>query len=351
MNRREASRRISLVGRRHTMELLAVLLAGIGVGVGLGALVLGHGAPSTSHLAVSRAHTHPARTHGRLPAPATAGAQPGREAFDEPSGDATDPVLDADAQASFGRLESRLAGHLELTVAPLGAGAAETLGGDMPAHGWSTTKVPVLAALLEAREETLTSEERTWAESAITESSNQAVLDLFHDLERLEGGLAGASSYVQDLLRKSGDQATVVATAAPPAGAATTFGQTEWTPSNAVKFFSALARGCLLARAGTDYILGLMQNIEPSESWGLGAAGFASVAFKGGWGPEPSGAYLVRQAGIVDVGSPSAAAVAIVAFSPAGPDSFEAGTRMVTEGATWLREHLRMAPRTSVECA
>lgn len=331
-------------------ELLAVLLAGVGVGVGLGALVVGHGTQSTPRRVASSTHAHRARTSGTPLAPATGGVQPGREAADGPPGHATDPVLDADARASFGRLQSSLAGHLELTVAPLGAGAAETLGGDLPAHGWSTTKVPVLAALLEARGETLTSEEQSWAESAITESSNQAVLDLFHDLERIEGGLVGASTYVQDLLRKSGDQETVVATAPPPAGAVTTFGQTEWKPSNAAKFFSALARGCLLARAGTDYILGLMQQIEPSESWGLGAAGFSSVAFKGGWGPEPSGAYLVRQSGIVDVGSSGAVAVAIVAFPPAGSGSFEAGTQMVTKGATWLREHLRAVSRASVGC-
>ena len=30
-----------------------------------------------------------------------------------------------------------------------------------------------------------------------------------------------------------------------------------------------------------------MRTIEPSESFGLGSAGFEQVAFKGGWGPEP----------------------------------------------------------------
>jgi hypothetical protein len=87
-----------------------------------------------------------------------------------------------------------------------------------------------------------------------------------------------------------------VATVPPPPGAATTFGQTEWSPGEAVKFFRALAVGCLLSSSQTGYVLGLMQNIEPSESWGLGSAGFSSVAFKGGWGPE-SGGYLVRQSG------------------------------------------------------
>jgi hypothetical protein len=339
-------------------ELVAALLAGLGLGVGLAAIVIGQG-NTARHLAPA-AHTRATHTSRPL-GPATAGVQPGREdAYDSSSGQTqpgatasqnTASILDTDAHVSFARLQSGLPGHVELTVAPLGLGTPETLGGDAAAHGWSTTKIPVLAALLKARGgQGLTPAELSWAHSAITESSNESVLHLFDDLERLEGGLIGASDYVQGLLRISGDEETEVATAAPPAGAATTFGQTEWKPTNAVKFFGALARGCLLPPGETDYVLGLMQHIEPSESWGLGYAGFRSVAFKGGWGPEPGGAYLVRQSGILDVGSQRALAVAIVAFPPAGARSFEAGVAMLTETATWLREHLRLVPRSSVPC-
>lgn len=350
--------------RQHTTELITVLLAGIGLGIGIAALVIGHRS-ATQHV-VSSARTHPAQTPGKPLAPATAGVQPGREAagaYGESTGltqiqaaasRRTMPVLDKDVSASFARLAASLPGRVELTVAPLGAGTPETLGGNLAAHGWSTTKIPVLAALLEAREENgedLTPEEQSWAESAITESNNESVLDLFHDLEQIKGGLIEASSYMQNLFRESGDEETVVATAPPPPGAVTTFGQTEWRPSNAVKFFSALARGCLLSHGATRYVLGLMQRIEPSESWGLGSAGFTSVAFKGGWGPEPTGGYLVRQSGIIDVGSARAVAVAIVAFPPAGTGSFEAGTAMLTQTATWLRGQLKLIPRASVPCS
>jgi hypothetical protein len=260
------------------------------------------------------------------------------------------PLLDATASASFARLAAGLSGRIELTVSPLGAGASVTLGGDAATHGWSTTKVPVLTALLRARGEVLTPEERTWAQSAITESNNESVLDLFHDLESIEGGLLKASDYIQNLFRQSGDDETIVATAPPPTGAVTTFGQTEWTPNNTVKFFGALARGCLLGPQGTDYVLTLMRDIEPSESWGLGSAGFVYIAFKGGWGPEPTGAYLVRQAGIIDPGSPQAVVVAIVALPPSGARSFEIGTEMLTRTAVWLREHLKLRPRVPVPC-
>jgi hypothetical protein len=347
--------------RSPTTDLLVVLLAGIGLGVGIAALVVGHG--SATQPAAHSAPPESARASATRPGPASAGAQAGREpypGYGESTGPAqpkpaapahAPPALDAGASASFARLAAGLPGPVELTVAPLGSGRPATLGGDAAAHGWSTTKVPVLTALLEATEENLTSEERSWAESAITESNNESILALFHDLEQIEGGLIGASSYVQELFRESGDEETVVATAPPPPGAVTTFGQTEWRPSNAVKFFSALARGCLLSRQGTNYVLSLMRHIEPSESWGLGSAGFASVAFKGGWGPEPTGAYLVRQSGIIDVGSSRAVAVAIVAFPPAGAGSFETGTAMLTTTATWLREHLRLVPRRHVPCA
>ena len=255
-------------------------------------------------------------------------------------------LLASGSAGSFQRLASSLPGRVELALVPLGAGRREVLGGDEPAHGWSTTKVPVLTALLRARGSAgLTAQERAWAQSAITESNNESVLALFGDLERLKGGLGGASRYMEGLLRQSGDSETVVATAPPPAGAVTTFGQTEWRPGEAVRFFRALALGCLLPAGQTSYVLGLMESIEPGESWGLGSAGFDSIAFKGGWGPEPGG-YLVRQSGIVDPGSARGAAVAIVAFAP----SFGAGTEMLDRTASWLHTHLRLSSRPSAGC-
>lgn len=354
------SKSIRVPPTRHRMaELIAVLLAGIGLGVGIAALVIGHGG-TTPHVVVS-AHTQSARTPGGTLPPATAGVQPGREEpkiYGGPAGQTeaeaaaasryAAPVLAPDASASFATLTAGLPGRVELAVTPLGAGRREVLGLDGAAHGWSTTKVPVLVALLRARGAAgLTSQEHALAQSAITESNNESVLALFGDLEQLKGGLVGASQSMESLLRMSGDNETVVTTAPPPPGAVTTFGQTEWRPGEAVKFFRALALDCLLSPSRTNYVLGLMENIEPSESWGLGSAGFSSVAFKGGWGPESGGGYLVRQSGIIDPRSPSnGVAVAIVAFAP----SFGAGTEMLTSTATWLRQHLRLSPRPSAGC-
>ncbi len=261
-------------------------------------------------------------------------------------------ALAAGAVRSFRALAETLPGRIELAALPLGEGGAAVLGSNEPAHGWSTTKVPVLVGLIKANEEAgrgpLSSSESALAESAITESSNESILALFADLERLKGGLSGASAYVESLFRDSGDTETVVTTAPPPPGAVTTFGQTEWRPSEAVKFFRALALGCLLPKAQTSYVLNLMEHIEASESWGLGSAGFASIAFKGGWGPNPAGAYLVRQSGIVDPGSASGVVISVVAFPSSG--SFAAGTEMLDQTAQWLRREVRLVPRKPVGC-
>jgi hypothetical protein len=279
--------------------------------------------------------------------PATAtGAVPGTV----PGPASSSGLFRGGTHASFARLSASLPGRVQIAVAPLGVGRIETLGGDAPAHGWSTTKVPVLVALLRSRGPSgLTAQEQQWAMAAITASDNQSVLDLFGDLERARGGLVGASDYVQNLFRLSGDQQTVVATAPPPTGAVTTFGQTEWAPTQAVRFFRALGQGCLLSRTESSYVIGLMQSIVSSESWGLGSAGFRTrVAFKGGWGPEPSGNYLVRQSGIIDAGSTRGVAVSIVAYPSGG--SFGAGTQMLTQSARWLRSELRLVPRASASC-
>ena len=320
-------------------------------------------APKTTTIHIAEDHTNAptsatptgaAPTSARPQASAPAGASSGASLYAAATTTGATAMFKAGAGASFAHFQATQPGHIELAAAPLGGGPSASLGGNLPAHGWSTTKVPVLVALLRARGTAgLTAEEQQWAEAAITQSDNQSILDIFGDIEQLKGGLLGASNYVQSVLRASGDSETVVATAHPPPGAVTTFGQTEWAPSEAVKFFSELGRGCLLPSKQSNYVLGLMQNIEPSESWGLGSADFGmAVAFKGGWGPEPTGSYLVRQSGIIDVGSSRGIVVSIVALpSGSGAASFGAGTQMLTATAQWLRSELVFAAHPKYVCS
>lgn len=254
--------------------------------------------------------------------------------------------LAPDAAATFASLQRQLPGPVEVAVMPVGTTTIVPFGPQEPAHGWSTTKIPVIAALMTAvAPHELSEGEQDEVRQAITESSNEAILSLFRSLEHIKGGLVGASEAVEIELRASGDRYTVVATQPPPPGAVTTFGQTEWSPEASVRFFSALDAGCLVTPSQTRRVLGLMQQIVPSESWGLGSAGFAHVAFKGGWGPEGA-TYLVRQSGVVDPATRDATAVAIVAHPPAGASSFAEGTEMLTRTAAWLRGVLHPVAHT-----
>jgi hypothetical protein len=260
------------------------------------------------------------------------------------------PALNANARASFANLTARLdlAGHLAVAVQPLGRGRMEVLGGDPAMQAMSTSKVLILSALLRERGgvTNLTAGQSALARAAITESDNDAILALFSDLETDQGGLLGASSYSTNLLRQVGDNNTTVATAPPPPGYATTFGQTLWTPTEEVRFFRALALGCVLRPTDTHYVLGLMHEIEPSESFGLGSAGFAHVAFKGGWGPEAGGLYGVRQTGVI--GSGDAGVVVAITADPVS--TFAAGQTVLDQVAQWLKGEIQLVPRPPSNC-
>ena len=212
----------------------------------------------------------------------------------------------------------------------------------------STSKILILSALLRDKGgvHNLTAEQLSLAHAAITQSDNDSILDLFSDLEADQGGLLGASQYATSLLRRAGDDQTQVATGPIPPGYATTFGQTPWPPTGEVKFFRALALGCILPRADTDYELGLMRSIEPSESFGLGSAGFPQVAFKGGWGPEPNDQYGVRQTGII--GSGDSAVVVSLMVDPVS--NFALGQSVLDQVAQWLHGEVRVIRRPTGSC-
>lgn len=143
-------------------------------------------------------------------------------------------MLDTNARASFASLSARLApeARIALAIQPLGRGHMQILGGDPEMQAMSTSKILILSALLRERGGVahFTAEQRSLAQTAITEFDNDSIMSLFSDLETDKGGLVGASAYATTLLRQAGDDHTQVSTAPPPPGYATTFGQTPWTP-------------------------------------------------------------------------------------------------------------------------
>ena len=244
----------------------------------------------------------------------------------------------AAARASFDRLAASQPGSVGLAVSPLGANDVATFGSLQVGHAWSTMKVPVLVTLLRQLTnsgQALDAAGRDDATRALHASDNSAAEALFARLEQSNGGLDGASSAVQDTLRRAGDTATSVNTA-PNASGFTTWGQTDWSATGEVTFYRALAAGCLLSQADTSYVLGLMQGVESDQRWGAGSAGYpATVAlgFKGGWGPENGAGYLVRQSAIVSAGRGRGWVLSYLVKPSDG--SFGTGTQMLTALASW----------------
>jgi hypothetical protein len=276
-------------------------------------------------------HGHPSRS---MP-PATAGLQPS---------DRSAELLGPGAAASWARLSASIPAQIGLAVVPLGThGDPQILGSLQLGHAWSSIKVPIVVTLMrDGGGEGLDAEEQTWARAALTASDNEAAASLFGRLEAIHGGLSEASLAIQGLLGEADGGSTYINTEPPPPGAVSTYGQTEWSLTAAAQFYAALGGGCLLDPSGTDYVLGLMEEVISEQSWGLGQAGFPpewQVGYKAGWGPEggASGSYLVRQSGVVRDGG-GGVAVAMIALDESG--SFEAGAADLTRIATWLRENL-----------
>ncbi len=242
------------------------------------------------------------------------------------------------AQASFARFAATQPGSIGVAVSPLGAPNVVTFGSLQVGHGWSTMKVPVLVTLLDQLAkggQRLDAAGQDDATRALHASDNSAAEALFARLEQLDGGVDGASAAVQDTLRRAGDTATLVNTA-PNASGFTTWGQTQWSATGEVTFYRALAAGCLLSPADTSYVLGLMQGVESDQRWGAGSAGYppsVALGFKGGWGPEDGGGYLVRQSAIVGAGAGRGWVLSYLAKPSDG--SFGTGTQMLTALATW----------------
>ncbi len=82
-----------------------------------------------------------------------------------------------------------------------------------------------------------------------------------------------------------------------------------------------------------------MGRVEADQRWGIGT--IAGSRFKGGWGPSPTGAYLVRQIGVI--GTPNGMIAVALAAQPAS-GTYDDGTADLTQMADWLAGHLAALP-------
>jgi hypothetical protein len=243
----------------------------------------------------------------------------------------------AASSSSFAALESEISGEIGVAYAPIGPSQPRTLGPLQVGHAWSSFKVPIVTTVMLKQNGHLSSGQESLAASAIEASDNEAAAALFSELESITGG--GASRAVEETLEAAGAP-TEVATAPPPPGAVSSWGQTEWPLSASTTFYGALTCGAF--GGATETILGDMENVIPEQQWGLGQASFpsgTSVAIKAGWGPDgsESGPYLVRQAGIIR-SAQGGAVITIAAQDASG--SFEAGVADLDQVADWVAQNV-----------
>ncbi|WP_245717365.1 hypothetical protein [Nocardia jejuensis] len=217
-------------------------------------------------------------------------------------------------------LRPSLNAKVGLAIMPVGGDRVVALGDWTTGPAWSTMKVPLtLAALRENSGYTGA------ASSAITLSDNSAADTLWQSL----GTPTTAADAVESVLREGGDGVTKVpATRARSDYSA--FGQSDWSLSDQLQFASNLP--CL---PQSDSVTTLMGKISSGQRWGLG--NLDGAEFKGGWGPDVNGNYLVRQFGLIPV---EGGEVAIAIATQANSGSFDEGTTILTKVATLISKHV-----------
>ena len=146
----------------------------------------------------------------------------------------------------------------------------------------SVIKVPIAMALMamaNAQGRALTSGEQSALRLMITQSDNNAATQLWNEV----GG-----NNVIGLMRAWG----ATETSPDPGGA---WGFTETTSRDLAVVLARLAQG-VLGPSATNEIISLMQQVIPSQAWGIGAA-IPGAAIKNGWYPDP-GDWRVNCLGI-----------------------------------------------------
>lgn len=224
--------------------------------------------------------------------------------------------------AGFAELQAAQAGRIGLAIMPVGGDRPVVFGNWTTGPAWSTMKVPLAIAAVRRDPDKI-----DYSVSAtITASDNSAADALWESL----GTPQQAAAAVQAVLREAGDTVTTVPVKRVRADYSA-FGQAEWALADQVVFASRLP--CL---SGSKAVVDLMDEIGASQQWGLGAE-FDKAEYKGGWGPDTSGGYLVRQFGLVPTGG-GKLAIAVAAQPDSG--TFSDGISMLNKIADLVEEHL-----------
>jgi hypothetical protein len=221
------------------------------------------------------------------------GTSPARVAASSPHGARTAVSRSASPRASAaGRLDpfgaaasSYLAGRTGTVLAAvydIGTGRSWDLGQGAPQAEASVVKLDILETLLAEQGGTgLSAGDQSLAGQMIEDSDNGAATSLWY----AAGGPARIGSFnTKAGLAHTTPSPCVVCQGFPWPG----WGLTTSTPDDQIALLRQLVSpGSLLTRAARDYALSLMENVTPSQRWGVsgGVPASVTVALKNGWLP------------------------------------------------------------------
>jgi beta-lactamase class A len=164
-------------------------------------------------------------------------------------------------------------GHSAVAVLDRTTGATISVNADRTYETASIVKFDILATRLYQHQRdktTMSSNERSLAFRMITQSDNDAATALF----RMDGQVAGVAA----ANKVFGVKDTNVASA---------WGMTTTTPTDQIRLLSAVMdRDGPITEANREYLLSLMQRVEPDQRWGVPAAANSTatgVYNKNGW--------------------------------------------------------------------
>jgi beta-lactamase class A len=176
---------------------------------------------------------------------------------------------------------SQRAGTILAAVYDVKTGQTWLLGQGRPQPEASVIKLDIIEALLAQRSVGLSTANRSLARQMIQDSDNAAATGLWH----AAGGAAGLQAFNEAAgLADTTPSSCVQCADFPWPG----WGLTTTVPADQIMLLKELIEpGTLLTSAERSYALSLMENITPSQRWGVsgGVPAHVTVALKNGWLP------------------------------------------------------------------
>ncbi len=284
-----------------------------------------------------------ARLNGSAPAPSPRAPSPRPRSPRSPRATpGATSAVPAGHQDGFGpAATSYLSGRADTvlaTVYDLGTGRTWHAGQGQPQAEASIVKLDVLETLLAERGQGgtgLSASDRSLTEEMIEDSDNDAATSLWYEV----GGAAKIRAFnARAGLTRTAPSSCVVC----PGFAWPGWGLTTTTPDDQIALLRQLVTpSSLLTRAERDYALSLMEDVTPSQRWGVsgGVPAQVTVALKNGWLPLQGAAsdWQVNSVGWVSGGGRNY----LIAVLTAGNPSEQYGIDTIQALAAMAWQHMR----------